>query len=439
MEYLVSFLLFAFNLADYEIGINRILFFAVSLALFSALAYLVHSKTKNALTTCCVLLCHSWPYSWVNIFGDPSYASLEITWFYLVGLFVLLFAVFYFKKVINNKVNTVMLGIFVTLCIIFVYPLLISKSIAEGLKEFIMIGFFIILTFVAFIYSNTINEKQREYIISAFIYSAVISSVFLIIQSVTYIVFGITIFKYSVGLYYGSTMMSAQLLMEDSSCATIMLGAAVFYMLGRYNKKDKRFWYVVLMLITMVGLAFTTRRTSVISLVLCLVLYIPIYYKGTLKKISMFTLVAGVVGIMMFYLVFVRPVESYEQLITDNGRFVDYISSLKLLMAHPLGIGYDNVYLLQFMENGLPHNTILRWLNMGGFIFAILMLAIILYVLVSAYKKGQKDDFWAVFYCIVAMNFIPDLLSARFFVILCMLVLLSPKKERDPEISKITA
>jgi len=168
--------------------------------------------------------------------------------------------------------------------------------------------------------------------------------------------------------------------------------------------------------------------------VLCLILYIPIYYKGTLKKLSMLLLISAVVGIMLFYLVIARPVDNYAQLVYENGRITDYISSIKLLLAHPLGIGYDNIYLVQFMEHAIPHNTVLRWLNMGGIFFTFLMLTIIMYVLVSAYKKGQKDDFWAIFYCIVAMNFIPDILSARFFVALCMLVLLSSKKEKNVDL-----
>lgn len=436
MEYLFSFLLFAVNLADYEIGINKMIFFAVSLVLFLPMTYFIHAKTKDTLSTCVILLCHTWPYSWVHIFGGPSYASVEITWFYLVGLFVLLYAVFNFRKIIDNKVNAVMLGVFGALCIVFIYPLLISQSISEGLKEFIMIGFFIILTLVAFIYSKTISEKNRRYIISAYIYSAAISSVFLIIQSVAYSLFGISLFKFTVGLYYGGTMLSAKLLMEDTSCSTIMIGAAIFYMLERFNRKEKRLWYVFLIVITMVGLAFTTRRTSIISLVICLILYIPIYYRGVLKKIFMMSFMAIVIGIMMFYLVIVRPVENYTQLISDNGRFDDYIASLKLFISHPLGIGYDNVYLVQFMENGLPHNTALRWLNMGGIVFTALMLTVVLYILFTAYRKGQKDDFWAIFYCVLAMNFIPDILSARFFVILCMLALLSPKKEKNIELLK---
>lgn len=139
----------------------------------------------------------------------------------------------------------------------------------------------------------------------------------------------------------------------------------------------------------------------------------------------MLILMSGLIGIMMFYLVIARPVENYVQLISENGRFEDYILSIKLLLAHPLGIGYDNVYLLQFMENAIPHNTVLRWLNMGGIIFTLLLLTVIFYVLINAYRKGHKDDFWGIFYCIVAMNFIPDILNARFFVIPCMLALLS--------------
>lgn len=431
MEYLFSFLLFALNLADYEMGINKILFFGASLVLFSLMAYVIFGKTRDFLCTSVALLCHTWPYSWVNIFGDPSYASVEITWFYLTGLFILMFALFNIRKIKDKNVNAVILGVFAALCIIFVYPLLISPSITEGLKEFIMIGFFIILTFIAFLCSDRLDEEKRRHIISAYIYSAAVSSVFIIIQSALYLLFGETLFKFTIGTYFGNTMISAKLLMEDTSCSTIMLGAAIFYMLERFNRKDRRVFYAMLMAVTMVGMAFTTRRTSIISLIVCLVLYIPVYYKGTLKKLTMFLLISGFVGIMIFYLVFARPVDSYSQLIDENGRLNDYLNALNLFFNNPLGIGYDDNYLFQVMDRMIPHNTVLRWLNMGGIIFTVLMVSVLVYTLGRAYKTGQKDDFWAMFYCLFAMNFIPDILSARFFVVICMTVFLSRKREKN--------
>lgn len=433
MEFLLSFLLLALNLFDYHINLNRILFLIISTAIVVWMLIIVYKREKNFLCACIVMLCHTWPVSWVNIFGDTM-ERIQLPWFYLFGALIVLNTIGKARILINKKVNAVMLAVFVTFVIIFVYPLIISPSKTEGLKEFIIIGFFIALVFVAFIRHDTFDEKMRRAVINAYIWVVVLSGAVIIFQSMMYLTFGLKLFKFSLGLSYGNTMFSAKVLMDDASCATIMMGSGVFFMLERFNNKEKRILYIICILITVIGLAFTSRRTSVVTLVLCFLLYVPIYYKGAMKKITMYAVLSGMVIIMMSYLVFARPVDEYSSYLDPNGRFDSFIKALVVFFQHPLGVGYDNVHLMNLIGIIVPHNTPLRWLNMGGIIFFALMMAIIFYILSIPYKKGLKDEFWLLFYCVVAMNFIPDLLSARFFVIPCMLVLLSQSKKKTGEL-----
>jgi len=425
MEYLFSLLLFGFNLLDYEIGINRIAFLAVSVVLFGLMFYFIQRKTRDFLCTCVCAMCHTWPISWINILGEPS-EVLQLPWFYLTGALIVLNACVRIAKIKENRVNAFILGIFFTVVFVSVYPLLISPSLLAGIKEFIIISFFIILTFAAFVQSSSLDEEKRDHIIDAYIWTAVISCVAIIVQYVYYNIFGIGIFKYSVGSYMGNTMMSCNLLMEDTSCATIMLGSAIFYMLERVNINDRRIKHLAAILITVIGLALTTRRTSIISLVICFAVYIPLRYKGIMNKVKMMSVLSIMVAVMILSLLIVRPVDDFSQYLDSNGRFENYITSIRLFIRNPLGIGYDNGYLISMMKDIVPHNTILRWLNMCGFIFTLLMVILLVYFVRVAYNKKRNDDMWVLLYCLLAMNFIPDLLNGRFFVIPCMLVLLSP-------------
>ena len=184
-------------------------------------------------------------------------------------------------------------------------------------------------------------------------------------------------------------------------------------------------------IMTVVALAFTTRRTSIVSLFIILVLYAFLRYKGMMKKITMIGFVSVVVAIMMFYLLVSRPVDDYSLYLYSNGRFENYISALKVFLEKPLGIGYDNINIANTVGDFIPHNTVLRWLNMGGIIFASLMLFIFLWVFSVAYRKNLKADSWSMLYCLFAMNFIPDLLNARFFVLPTMLIIMSAYQKKE--------
>ena len=160
-----------------------------------------------------------------------------------------------------------------------------------------MIGFFLVLTFIAVLFSSTVPHECKRHIENAFIFAVVVSSALLIFQYVYYTATGRFIFKFAVGQYNGSSMRSAKLLMEDTSCSTLMLGCGVFYMLDRLNKKN---WvlYGAMIVVTVVGLAFTTRRTSVVTLMIVLVLYVLLHYKGAMKKALMLLIICGIIAVI---------------------------------------------------------------------------------------------------------------------------------------------
>ena len=422
MEYILSLLLLTLNLIDYEHNINKAVFFAVGLVLFCALFAFCFKKSKNFLAACLMMLCHTWQISWINIFGDPS-TSLQLPWFYVIGALLVIYAVINAKKLVKTQIGSVLLIVFVCAFILSVYPLFRSHSLSEGLKEYIMIGFFLVLVFIAALCSSAVPYESKKHIENAFMFAVVVTSALLIFQYAYYSATGTAIFKFSVGQYFGEAMNSAKLLMEDTSCSTIMIGCGVFYMLDRLNKKT---WllYGSMLLVTVIGLAFTTRRTSVISLVIVLVFYVFIHYKGTLKKTVMLFFVTGIVAVMFAYLLVARPVDDFSQMINENGRMEYYINSLRTFFENPLGIGYDNMYLADAVGGFIPHNTVLRWLVMGGIPFTVPMAAIMLLTLRESYRKRFTCEFWVLLYTIFASNFIPDILNARFFVIPCMTVFL---------------
>ena len=116
---------------------------------------------------------------------------------------------------------------------------------------------------------------------------------------------------------------------------------------------------MILIIVTVLGLAFTTRRTSILSLAVCLVIYVFVVYKDIGKKLLMTVMILFAVGVMLAYLAFARSISDFSLLINMNGRSENYMESIRLFLTHPLGLGYDNVYLDSLMLF-VPHNTFLR-------------------------------------------------------------------------------
>lgn len=429
MEYILSFLFLALHLFNYQFPLPKAVFFCAGLVLFCTLFRVCFKKTENFFCTCLMMFCHTWQASWVNIFGEID-SPLQITWFYLVGAIVLMYILYDIKNVLRRKVPPVPLAIFAALLIFSLYPQMISASQSEGVKEFLIIVFFIVMGFAAFIYKDSIPAEKRRYVVNAYIFCVVVSCLLLLFQYALYHFTGQTVFRFSIGIYKGKALTSSGLLMDDTSCSCIMLGGAVFYLLERLNKRN---WFPVLSLaaVILAGIGTTSRRTPIVSLAIILAAYVLLHYKGVGKKLTMALLAIGMVGVMFLYLYYSRSVTTLDSLLYDNGRFTLYIKSIELFLKYPFGIGYDNAHLAYEMGGIVPHNTMLRWLNMGGILFCILMLSILIYFLYASFKRSTKTEFWFILYCIFASNLIPDILNARLFILPVMMAFLINDREEN--------
>lgn len=423
MEYILSFLLLLFNLIHYEAPFGKAVYFAVCAAIFAALFFTVFRKTKSYLASCLMMMCYTWQISWINIFGTPT-SELQLPWFYIIGVMAVGYAVINIKKCFKRNYSVRSFLAFFIFLIVFNVPLLMSKSMSEGLKEYMVIAFYVVVLFIAYMYSGTISAENYDRVKKAFIWAAFTTAICLIFQYVMFVYAGISLFKViKMPSFSGEYQVSCYLLMEDHSCSTIMLGCAVFYILDRMKKKN---WGYLLpaLAITVISMAMTSRRTSTISLLIVLAVYVFIHYKGFGKK-SLCIFGFTICGIaFLYYMTITRPVDSLSQMFDDNGRIEAYVKSLQILWTHPLGIGYDNAYLAQHTGGIVPHNTVLRWLAMGGYPFTIAMLLIIVFVVVTAYRKRMTAEYWVIIYSLVASSFIPDIISGRFFIIPCAMVLL---------------
>ena len=190
MEYLLSLALLVLNLIDYERDLGHFVFTAAGAVLFVALFYFVNRKTKNFLATCVVMMCYTWQISWINIFGDPT-SNLQLPWFYILGAMMLAYAVFNIGKCMRRDYSVAMLILLGVFLIIFNYPLIISNSVSEGAKEYIMIGFYVVVLLIAYLFKDTVPRESYEHMKTAFIWANVTSSALLVFQYFMYVKLGV--------------------------------------------------------------------------------------------------------------------------------------------------------------------------------------------------------------------------------------------------------
>lgn len=431
MEYLLSFLILALNLFDYEININKYAFLAVGTVIMALLFYVIFRKTKSFLITCMCLMCHTWQISWINIFGEPT-ANMQLPWFYIIGALVLAYGVVNIRSCFKKFYNAWAVLLFAVFIIIFNYPLLFSPSLSSALKDYIMIAFFIVVLFVCYLFQNTVSRENYVHFQNSMIWAVFLSCFAIVFQYMMYTYAKIGLFKIMVALSFSGYQTNCFLLMEDHSCSTIMLGCVVFYMLERIDKK--RWVYMLPALATViVAMAVTSRRTSTLSLIIVIAFYVLFHYKGVGKKVFFTVLGVGIGALMLYYLLLSRPVDSFSQMLSDNGRYENFAGAFEIIKEHPLGIGYDDAYNVTFMPDHKTavHNTILRWCIMAGIPTAVVLCGIIAYTILQAAKKKVTSEYWAILYTMFASNFIPDVLNARFFVILCSVAFLIKSPAAD--------
>ena len=416
MSYIIGLLILILNLINYEVGLNSMIFLFVSIALYVFL--FLFNKGKSFLFRICVALIVSWPSSWINILGT-GIEVFHLPFFYVFAFYLIIYILLKYRKngVLSFKGNKNFLFSCLFLILLSCMIVLRSKDILIALTDFLMLFLYVVVIFVVYGKNATMQEEEINSLKKVFIFVNVICSIGIIFQFLIYYFYRIDVFKIGHSGYFGGSQISCSLLFEDTSCSMIMLGCGALYSLFSVKQDKKNLLYFIIITF---GLVFSTRRTPLLILLGILLLYLFFQKKLSMSKIVIMLILPFFLVGVFYFLSLSRPVESFSQFFYNNGRFIDYKSSIELFFKKPVfGIGFGDYYLASFMTGGMiPHNTILRWLNIGGLLFTLPILYLFNYIYNITIKNFKKDEFWILSYCILCSMVIPDILNGRFLLII---------------------
>ena len=423
MKYIFSAMVLILSLFNYQKGMNSVIYLIANLILLALI--FISNKKKSLCFKLMELFIVSWPISWINVLGTST-SNLQLPWYYIIG--VLLVISIMVQKKINTKLKgkKIIILNYIFLLLYSFVPLIICYRFSDGIGDYIMLMFFLIVMFVAYSSTESITDDEIIELRKMFVFVNFICSIGIIFQFIMFKHFGRIFFKLGrSGSFSGGNQVSCSLLFEDTSCSTIMIGCGFVYaLLSAKNRKINYF----LALIILIGLALTSRRTSVISLIIIIIPLLLNIEKGIVKKLGIFIIAPLIIITTLYFLNLSRPVKNVKQYTNDTGRFADYISGVDVAIHNPLGIGYGDTYLASRMNSGIiPHNTILRWIDQGGVFLAIPLVIIFLDILILSKKKKMDMEYWNLLYVFLASNFIPDILNSRFLLIIVLMVILYKK------------
>lgn len=423
---LFSALLLAVYLINEQVGMPSLVVSVVTMLLYF-FAFIYSKKKYNTLTSLIFMMVISLPFSW-NPFWGGRVGSSIITWFYLWSGITIVYMLFEGKLRISRK-NKVFVFACMAALLYSPIPLLMSRSFSEGIKEFIMINFFVVIIIVALSKKIQCSEKEIDGITDVYIFTMFITAAAMIIQFIGFRVLGMTLFGFKLMYSYGGEIQTGcHLLMEDASSGTIMLGVGAMFAL--INRKKSKIYYIEAAII-IIGLACSGRRTGAVTLLFVMAVYYTLGVKRLADKMKMI-IVFGALGVVLLnFMSASRAITNVQQLLYDNGRFQLWSEGFELFKKRPiLGYGYDNTYLASLMPSRMiVHNTVLRWLDMGGILYGFLLVLIFVVLMLKAREREMDIFFWSILYACIAGLLIPDVLNARFFYVLGLLVLLNKKED----------
>lgn len=393
-------------------------------AIVYCLLYVRLIKEHSQLVSVVSLMIVSLPFSWNPIWGG-SVGSSIITWYYLwTGIAIIL--VFVKKTYKAGQYQSIISLLCLFLIIYSFIPLFNSESLLEGFKDFIMIVFFLLIMLGTNSKKAQCNETDKELLMNLYIFTVFLISAGMLIQFVGYRFFDMVLFGFKKMYSWGGEIQTGcHLLMEDASSGTIMLGAGA--MLALINRKKNKA-YVLELLIIVIGIACSGRRTGALTLVLMMGVYFVLgvkSFKGRIASVFGFAVLAR---LLLYFMSASRSAFTIDQMLNDNGRFQLGYEGLQLFFKSPLlGYGFDNYYLGNVLmpSRMIVHNTVIRWLDMGGIFLGLAMILIFSLWILLLKQKKQTDFMWCLLYCCAAAMLIPDILNARFIYSIALISIMS--------------
>ncbi len=181
MKYIYSTIILLLGLYNYQYGINSIIYL-ISNFIFLILIYF-SDKKKSVTFKLIELLIVSWPISWINILGTNT-SQLQLPWYYIIGLLLVLSIII--QKKISHKVKgkKIIIMNYIFLMFYSIVPLIICNNFENGLGDYIMLMFFLIIMFVSHFFSNSITKEETEELRKMFIFINFICAIGIIFQYV---------------------------------------------------------------------------------------------------------------------------------------------------------------------------------------------------------------------------------------------------------------
>lgn len=423
MKFILAIILNIFFAVCYENSIPSLVVFPfTALMLISIFHYA--KKDNSKVGAFLELLCYTLPFAWRSIFGT-SFSSLSISWFYLVGLSFFLYLILSknVTKVELSRINAFSIQIIILLMGLGIIPLIKSFNFENGLTEYIMYSFFYIILFASILHEGSLSIDNKLQVLRSYtfmtLYSAVaISFQFLLSR------FGINILKNEM---FGSDSVryAYAYMFEDMSSASIFLVSGAMLCLV-YGKRIFKFPYLIMTLI-LIGTALSSTRTGIVAFGFVAVLYILTSKKSNYKVLKV-TFLSGAAYLIYHLYNLIRPMESLPNIITDdNGRIALIVNSINLFLRFPIfGTGFDSNAFIELTGSPVVgHTYLLTVLTMTGILYTSIFILFITVGLVIARKKQNNEEIWIILLAFVGSCFIPNLMGARFLVILFAVIFLS--------------
>jgi hypothetical protein len=392
--------------------------------LTAILLYLIYSnaiKHNSVFGVMLELLCFTFPFAWRSIFGS-SFADFGICWFYVIGLIYVLISLTKggFAKSINFNTGKLILVCCIFLIIGGLIPLFNSYNFIEGAKKFTAYIFFYVLIVMSLPHNGSISQKERYIVLRSFTYASLYSAVAVIIQFLLFNLFRIKFLDMGPS---GSSRYIYSYMYLDISAQTLMLITGAMICLV-YGKKIFKYPFIT-MCVILLGTILTSARTGIVAFALISGIYLLVNKNSKYKLVKLF-IYAIFVYIGYLITIFNRTSSSFIKFITnDNGRIFLIKEALALFLKHPfLGIGFDLTAFIKTTDaKTICHFYLLNVLLSTGLLYTLIFVILITFILKSSLKI---DGFIGVILPgLLGSCFVPDLMGAKFFIILVCIVILS--------------
>lgn len=419
--YFIILILYAVNITT---PFPSLIIFSCSLLFFIFAFYKFKKSSTSKVTALLQILCYSVPISWRSIFGG-DYSQLPVSWFHLIGAYIIIHLIIIKKDIILKK-NLAGLCIVVSLISVFsLVPLLLTNPeyLSQGLSQFIILTFHHLLILAAIIKGNIISQENIIKIEKTYVLVGAITSLGIITQ---YLLFRSGL---AIGLLDNyQNRQSFRFLFGDVSHASLYLATTTFLALLLVTSKVKvsrslMFLYIFL---TLAGSAISSARTGLVIFVVFFVLFILFSNISISKKIIYIIFCTIGLFVAISFMQQVRPQDGIFLAIFDSsGRTIGYNIAVGYFLQKPfLGYGFSIDYISAILQTPIPHLSFLQYLIHGGFLYAIMIFAILLYAAYFA-KRHHMRVAWLIPMVLIGTCLIPDIFSTRYITILIVLVFIS--------------